>query len=104
MAGTRSQLRDETGALIGGLVVEDYTQGMADFEAGAEWPDGTSASYDLGRQRAAEQAAEKRQVTDWLAKREAEGRERMKAVLTPEQFADYESKMAEIDTRYPRRK
>lgn len=100
MAGNRSQLRDENGSLIGGLVVEDYNQGIADYEAEAPWPDETSASYDLGRQRAAEKTAAEKDVLDKLARRQAEDRARMKAVLPPELYAEYERNIDEIDARY----
>jgi hypothetical protein len=89
-------LRDETGALIGGLVVEDYLRGIDDFKAGNPPPDLTTPSYDLGRQRAAEKVEAANFVQGWIAKQEAETDRRMRDLLTPEQYAEYRAKIEEI--------
>lgn len=91
-----NHLRDETGALIGGLVVLDYKQGKDDFEAGNQPPEMTSPSYDLGRQRAAERAAEHAEVKNWM---DAQGRERMeimRGLLSPEEYEALVHKIADI--------
>ena len=49
-------LRDKNGALIGGLVVFDYLDGIRDWKAGTPPPQITSTSYDLGRSKAARDA------------------------------------------------
>lgn len=93
-------LRDETGALIGGLVAFDYLAGMEDYEAGNPPPDMTSPSYDLGRMRASEKAANdaafKRKLADDRIATEA----RLREILPPDAFADYQRKIAEIDRRH----
>ena len=94
-------LRDETGALIGGLDVLDYLQAHRDHDAGVDRPRISSASYDLGRARASEIAEKK---VDLLAKIEAESeatRQRVRGLLKdhPGILADYDRQMATIDTR-----
>ena len=100
---TRNGLRDERGSLIGGLHVFDYVQGMEDFESGNPPPDMTSPSYDLGRQRAAEQAeakADAKATAELYLKRHFEESDRrMKEILSPEHYAEYRAKMDEIDAR-----
>lgn len=89
MMNESNGLRGETGALIGGLIVEDYVQGIEDFKRGTAPPNLTTPSYDLGRQRAAEKAENEANVMAWL-KRDAEERDkRMREILTPEQYAEY---------------
>lgn len=100
MTDNKSQLREESGELIGGLDVLEYNKGIEDFTNGVAPPDVTSTSYDLGRQRAAERAAEKQAILDQIEKREQETRSRMREALTPEMFEAYEKKLAEIDAKY----
>lgn len=100
MSGNKSQLRDESGALIGGLDVLEYNKGIEDYENGIAPPDVTTTSYDLGRQKAAERAASRRSILDEIEKQEQETRNRMREVLSPEMFAVYEKKLAEIDAKY----
>ncbi|WP_315921941.1 hypothetical protein [Mesorhizobium sp. SP-1A] len=100
MSDNKSQLRDESGALIGGLDVLEYNKGIEDFKQGVAPPDVTSTSYDLGRQRAAERAADRQSILDQIEKREQETRNRMREALTPEMFEAYEKKLAEIDAKY----
>lgn len=94
-------LRDENGALIGGLIVFDYIQGIDDFKAGTPPPDDTPPSYDLGRQRAAEEAAGRAEVLGWLKSQEQETDARMKALLPPAAYAEYRAKMEEIRQQTP---
>ena len=94
----RQGLRDPGGALIGGLYVEDYVQGIEDWEADRPPPKFTSTSYDLGRARAREKAEA---TTDVLAahEREMEARhQRVREMLAghPDVLADYDAKMAEL--------
>lgn len=93
-------LRDENGALIGGLVVLDYTHGMDDFKNGVAPPDDTTPSYDLGRQRAAEQAATTNEVHAWLKRQEQETDERLKRLLSPEQYAQYRAQIDDMRKRH----
>jgi len=94
-------LRDESGALIGGLVVFDYVQGIDDFKTGKPPPDDTTPSYDLGRQRAAEEAAGMAEVMAWLKRQEDETDARMKALLPPAAYTEYRAKIDEIRKRTP---
>ena len=94
--GARNGLRDETGALIGGLVVFDYIAGMADYKAGNSPPDMTSPSYDLGRQRAAEETEADADFRRNLAEQEEQTEARMRSILPPDIFAEYQAKIAEI--------
>lgn len=94
-------LRDEGGALIGGLVALDYLQGMQDFENGTRPPKLSSASYDLGRTRAREAKEARQDVMEWIERedrrRDAAFREVMKD--RPDLLAEYDAKMAEIRQR-----
>ncbi|WP_038379535.1 hypothetical protein [Bradyrhizobium elkanii] len=99
--GDNNGLRDETGALIGGLIVFDYIQGMDDFKAGSPPPNDTSPSYDLGRQRAAEEAASKAEFNNWMKRRDEEADARMKALLPPAAYAEYRAKVDEIRKQTP---
>lgn len=94
----RNGLRDERGSLIGGLVVEDYAQGMRDYKARAEPPRVTSPSYDLGRQRAAEEAEACADLMAKLRREQDEQDARMREVLKdhPAVLAAWEAKMAEL--------
>lgn len=91
-----SQLRDEHGTLIGGLVVFDYLQGIEDYEKGAAPPDLSSASYDLGRQRAAEKAEAKAAFLASLREADRQRMERMRELLSPEDYEELAHKIAEI--------
>jgi hypothetical protein len=96
-----NNLRDETGALIGGLDVLAYNAGIEDFTAGDPPPEVTTPSYDLGRQRAAENAANDRAVKAWLI-REDQCRDRaMEAMLSPEQYLEYRKRIDAIRAKHP---
>lgn len=89
-------LRDASGALIGGLIVDDYNKGFEDFEASSPPPSLSSPSYDLGRQRAAQRAEDSRWFEKWQADRDAKTDAGMGKLLTPEQYAEYRSKIDAI--------
>lgn len=94
-------LREPGGALIGGLVVLDYVQGIEDFKAGNPPPRMSSTSYDLGRRRARADAELEVEV---MAKLEAEQERSHQAVRDmlrdkPDVLADYDAKIAEIRAR-----
>lgn len=89
-------LRDENGGLIGGLVVDDYNAGIEDFYAGNPIPDMTSPSYDLGRQRAAEEQERHDQVKRWLAEQDERSDRAMRELLPPEAYAEYRQKIDAI--------
>lgn len=91
-----SQLRDENGALIGGLDVFAFNDGYADKLAGLPPRDIESASYDLGRQRAAEKLAEKSVVDKWIKDQTEEGLRRMKEILPSADYLEHERKVREI--------
>ena len=97
-------LRSPTGALIGGLVVEDYVKGMDDFKGGSPLPKMTSASYDLGRMRACEAAEQTDDILQKLEKQQAELHEKVRQMLInsrPDLLADYDKRMAEIRAPHP---
>jgi hypothetical protein len=94
-----NHLRDENGALIGGLNVMEYMEGMDDFNARRPPSPLTSPSYDLGRLRAAEKAERMSEVKAWLDRQERERIARMKEILSPRAFAEFEAKMREIRAR-----
>lgn len=50
---------DENGLLVGGLYVMDYERGQADFRACKPRPKAPTMSYDLGRQKAAEEECDR---------------------------------------------
>ena len=54
MSAPGNGLRTAGGSLAGGLDALYYSDGAADYRAGRAPPRITSASYDLGRQKAAE--------------------------------------------------
>lgn len=93
-----SQLRDENGALIGGLDVLQYNDGFTDKMAGLPPRDIESASYDLGRQRAAERMAEKAEVKAKIMRDTEDGLRRMREILSPDAYQEYEKKILEIWT------
>lgn len=95
-------IRDETGALIGGLDCLDYTKGFEDFIYGRPPPEISSVSYDLGRQRAAEDASAKREIFDWIRRDSDQRMARLKKMLTPEAFAELKTKIDEIWKRSPK--
>jgi len=69
MSDNKSQLHDESGALIGGLDVLEYNKGIEDYDNGIAPPDVTTTSYDLGRQKAAERASSRRSILDEIESR-----------------------------------
>lgn len=91
----KNGLRTPTGQMIGGLDILDYAQGRRDFQAGAQPPHVTSASYDLGRRRALEEAEAKAGLMDRLAKEDEEGHQRVRELLRdrPDLLAEYEQAM-----------
>lgn len=92
-------LREPSGALIGGLHVEDYVRGHKDYEAGNPPPDGlTSVSYDLGRRRAAEKAERLADMLRAIDDRNAESHRRVREMLAhkPELLAEYEASMERV--------
>lgn len=91
-------LRHPSGALTFPLNVDDYNQGFVDFKAGTEPPKFTSASYDLGRARARQEAEINATFLDRL-RAEDEWRDKVMHELLkdhPAVLADYEAKIAEI--------
>lgn len=89
-------LRNETGALIGGLVVEDYVAGIQDFKDGQPSPDFTSPSYDLGRQRAAEERARDNEFKAWMKAQEDRSDKAMREMLPPKAYAEYRQQIDAI--------
>lgn len=91
-------LREQTGALIGGLDVIQYTTGWRDFENGVEPPSFTHRDYDLGRARAAEAVEAKRSAMAELRAISDARHDRVRAQLagSPEILADYDRMIAEI--------
>lgn len=91
----KNGLRTPTGAMVGGLHVLDYVEGRRDFKAGNPPPAVTSASYDLGRRRASEEAEAKADLLARLAKEDAERDQRMREILKdrPDLLAEYERAM-----------
>jgi hypothetical protein len=98
-APSNNGLRDQGGALIGGLVVEDYNAGIEDFYAGKPVPDLTSPSYDLGRQRAAEEQARHDWVKDWMARQDARSDAAMRELLSPAAYKEFREKIDAIRAR-----
>ena len=93
---TDNGLRNGTGALIGGLVVEDYNAGIEDFYNGKPFPDITTPSYDLGRQRAAEEQARHDAVKQWMAEQDERSDRAMRETLPPDIYAEYRQKIDAI--------
>lgn len=93
---TGNGLRDESGGLIGGLVVEDYNQGIEDFETGSKPPALTTPSYDLGRQRAAQRLEDSRWFAKWQADRDTQIDAGMRALLSPAKYQEYREKIDAI--------
>lgn len=96
MTDNGNNLRDESGSLIGGLVVFEYLAGIEDFEASKPPPDITSPSYDLGRQRAAEKSGQLSEVAAWLRQEELRIDRTMEACLSPEQYTEYRRTMMSL--------
>lgn len=98
----KNGLRSPTGGLVGGLVVLDYIAGRADFAAGTPPPTVTSASYDLGRRRAAEDAEERADFIAKLQQRNREANERVRAALKDrhELLEEYDRNMAAIHAKH----
>lgn len=93
-------LRDESGALIGGLVVFDYIDGIQDWKDGKPPPPITSTSYDLGRAKAARDAELKADVLRELAERQAASHAEVRKLLAhrPDLLVAYDAKMAALRT------
>lgn len=91
----KNGLRTATGQMVGGLDVLDYAQGRRDFAEGTPPPPVTSASYDLGRRRASEEAEAKADLMARLARESAETDRRVRALLhdRPDLLAEYEQRM-----------
>lgn len=94
-------LREESGALIGGLDILECVKAAEDFAAGRTPARMTTTSYDVWRARLAREADEKREV---LAKIEADSqrnraavREALQSAGRPDLIAEFDAKMAEID-------
>jgi hypothetical protein len=92
-------LREPGGALIGGLQVEDYLQGRADYESGAEPPKVTSTSYDLGWRRAADEAEALADLKADLKRRSEASHAMMQELLKdrPDLLAEYNARIAAIE-------
>jgi hypothetical protein len=88
----KNGLRTPTGQMVGGLDVLDYVKGREDFENAVAPPDVTSASYDLGRFRASQNAEEKANLLAHLDREAAERHQRMRHLLKdrPDLLAEYE--------------
>lgn len=95
-------LRDENGALIGGLDALDYSKGFEDFNAGIAPPDFTSHSYDLGRQLAARRTHERSELMARLRREAEESDAKMKEILPPTAYAEYLQQMKKIDAPWRR--
>lgn len=96
-------LRDETGALIGGLDVLECVKAQEDLSAGRPPPKFTSTSYDVWRARLAREADERREVLAKLDAEQARRREAVRAMLKEagrdDILAEFDRKMAELDGR-----
>lgn len=90
-------LREPSGALTFALVVEEYAQGIRDYEAGAPPPRLSTPSYDLGRARAAREADTKRSVMDRISADRRAAAERTIAILReagrPDLIAEFEAEI-----------
>lgn len=89
-------LRDETGALTFGLVVEEYSQGFVDFNEGRPAPRITTASYDLGRALGQRKAEERDQVKAWMEEQTARSDRIVREILKdrPDLIALYDRDLA----------
>lgn len=95
--------RDEHGSLVGGLYAVDFERGVRDYKDRRPRPEVTTASYDLGRARAAEDAASAQEILDRL---NAENSARMAAFreeLTDEQRAAFDGEMDRWRSGAPQR-
>lgn len=95
-------LREPSGELIGGLYVEDYVQGIRDFETGATPPRFTSTSYDLGRARARDDADRRDDMLAKLRAAELRRRDVIRGLIAhkPDVLAEFNAKMAELDAKH----
>ncbi len=86
-------IRDESGAIIGGLDLIDFANGYDDAKRGVPSPDEPSLSYEIGRTRWEEDDAFTRNVLDSIARREAENQARFRASLAdrPDILARYDA-------------
>jgi hypothetical protein len=89
-------LRDVTGTLVGGLYAEDYARAIDDYGAGRDAPRLTTASYDLGRAKASEDAAAARELVERLRHESDERGRAVRAMLPPEAQADFDRQMEDI--------
>lgn len=94
-------LREPSGALIGGLHVEDYCRGICDFEAGLPPPKVTSTSYDLGRMRAAEKSEHANAIMDEIERRQEQAHLTIREMLKdrPDLLTEYDAKMDKLKER-----
>lgn len=94
-------LREPGGALIGGLVVLDYVQGIEDFKEGNPPPRMSSASYDLGRRRARDDAEFEAEVMGELDAEQERRHQAVREMLRdkPDVLADYDAQIAKIRSR-----
>lgn len=94
-------LREPGGALFGGLNVLDYVQGIEDFKAANPPPRMSSASYDLGRRRAREDAELEADVMTAIETQQERSHQAVREILRdrPDLLADYDAKVAEIRRR-----
>lgn len=94
-------LRDENGALVGGLDVAECVKAQDDFEAGRAPPRITSASYDVWRARLAREAYEEAEFRAKLRAESLARRERVRETLIafgrPDALAEFDAQMALID-------
>lgn len=94
-------LRDETGALIGGLDILECFKAAEDFAAGRPPPRMTTTSYDVWRARLGREADERRQVRAAIDAESARSRAAVREILTEQGRADllaeFDAKMAELD-------
>ena len=94
----RDGLRDANGSLVGGLYADDYQRGIEDAGKGRAAPVVTTASYDLGRAKASDDAYAARELLDRL---HAESERRAAAVremLPPDAQSDFDQQMADIES------
>ena len=91
-----NKFRDEFGALTGDLIVEEYVQGIEDNGGGIAPPDLTSPSYDLGRQRGAENRADLGACKEMIKSEHERRAQAMKAFLSPAAFEAYQREIEAI--------
>lgn len=94
-------IRDEGGALVGGLVMLDFCAGYDDAKARRPFPDEPSLSYELGRTRAQEDMELDRAVLAGIEERQEASHQAVRAMLAdkPDVLADYDAQIAAIRGR-----